>query len=295
MDYIIWQWIENSFATFCKITPPPPKKKRKKTKKNSHMNNHQKFHISFFFKVLGGHIHMSFFWGHWRPRFGFLVTSSLGFKARVGSALFAFSGGECNVHSMRSTSGATHADLLAADAPPVLSPHTVTEVRLLGFELVLSEYLWVRRSTNWAKPGPTKFHISWQLKTNVISLQANTYICFSVGIMKYRRGDALLCDGMLPRWERWRSYSSTRTRSGIPRPGTTCVSGRGTPPTGQGIPSTPAIQQCIGLKKCSQTQWFNNKFRIHFNYPSSYSLFVMINVTVADPENSERGGEKHEI
>ena len=28
------------------------------------------------------------FWGHWYPCFGFLVTSPLGFKARVGSALF---------------------------------------------------------------------------------------------------------------------------------------------------------------------------------------------------------------
>ena len=84
---------------------------------------------------------MSFFWGHWYPCFGFLVTSPLGFKVRVGSALFTFCGGECNVHSPRSTSGATHADLLAAGMLPVLSPHTVAEVRLLGFELVLSEYL----------------------------------------------------------------------------------------------------------------------------------------------------------
>ena len=30
--------------------------------------------------------------------FGFLVMSPLGFKARVGSALFAFCGGEFNVH-----------------------------------------------------------------------------------------------------------------------------------------------------------------------------------------------------
>ena len=29
------------------------------------------------------------FWGHWYPWFGFLVMSPLGFKARVGSALFA--------------------------------------------------------------------------------------------------------------------------------------------------------------------------------------------------------------
>ena len=57
---------------------------------------------------------MPFFWGHWYPCFGCLVTSPLGFKAGVGSALFAFCGGECNVHSPRSTSGATLADLLVA-------------------------------------------------------------------------------------------------------------------------------------------------------------------------------------
>ena len=67
--------------------------------------------------------------------------SPLGFKARVGSALFTFCGGECNVHSPRSTSGATLANLLAACMQPVLSSHTVAEVRLPGFELVLSEYL----------------------------------------------------------------------------------------------------------------------------------------------------------
>ena len=48
------------------------------------------------------------------PFLGPLVTFPLGFKARVGSALFAFCGGECNIHSPRSTSGATHADLLVA-------------------------------------------------------------------------------------------------------------------------------------------------------------------------------------
>ena len=69
------------------------------------------------------------------------MTSPLGFKARVGSALFAFCGGKCNVHSLRSTSGGTLADLLVAGVQPVLSPHTVVEVRLLGFELMLSEYL----------------------------------------------------------------------------------------------------------------------------------------------------------
>ena len=45
------------------------------------------FFFFFFFKVFGGH--MSFLGGHWYPCFGFLVTSPMGFKARVGSALFA--------------------------------------------------------------------------------------------------------------------------------------------------------------------------------------------------------------
>ena len=72
---------------------------------------------------------MSFIWGHWYPGFGSLVTSPLGFKARGGSALFTFCGGECNVHSPRSTSDATLADLLAAGAQLVLSPHTVAEVK----------------------------------------------------------------------------------------------------------------------------------------------------------------------
>ena len=38
----------------------------------------------YFFKVFGRH--MSFFWSHWYPCFGFLVTSPLGFIARVEEA-----------------------------------------------------------------------------------------------------------------------------------------------------------------------------------------------------------------
>ena len=57
---------------------------------------------------------MSFLGGHWHPCFGYLVTSPLGFKARVSSALFAFCRGECNVRSPRSTSGAARTNLLAA-------------------------------------------------------------------------------------------------------------------------------------------------------------------------------------
>ena len=83
---------------------------------------------------------MSFFGATGTPVLDFCDVYS-GFQTRVGSALFAFCRGKCNVHSLRSTSDATLADLLAASAQPILSPHTVAEVRLLGFELVLSEYL----------------------------------------------------------------------------------------------------------------------------------------------------------
>ena len=60
---------------------------------------------------------MSFLGGHWYPCFGFLVTSPLDFKARVGSALFAII-------------GATLADLLAAGVQLVTSPHACAEVGL---------------------------------------------------------------------------------------------------------------------------------------------------------------------
>ena len=53
------------------------------------------------------------FWGHWYPCFGFLLIS-LGFKAELPYSLFC--GGECNVHSLRSTSDAICANLLAASS-----------------------------------------------------------------------------------------------------------------------------------------------------------------------------------
>ena len=63
-------------------------------------NIHKLFIISFNHRILllcfHGWLKKSFwrthvlFWGHWYPCFGFLVMSPLGFKVRVGSALFAF-------------------------------------------------------------------------------------------------------------------------------------------------------------------------------------------------------------
>ena len=85
------------------MCPPKIFKKKKKKKKKT----------GFFKSFLRTHV---LFWGHWYPCFGFLVTSPLGFKAKLGSTLFAFCGGECNVHPPRSSSGATRMQ-------PVTSPH----------------------------------------------------------------------------------------------------------------------------------------------------------------------------
>ena len=54
-------------------------------------NNITNFFLFLIF-FLGGHIHMFYFLGHWYPYFGFLVTLSPDFKARVVSALFTLCG-----------------------------------------------------------------------------------------------------------------------------------------------------------------------------------------------------------
>ena len=91
-----------------------------------------------------------FFLSFWRTHTSFLgpLVPLLWISGDVSSVFqsqsglpYSHCGGERNVHSLRSTSGATHADLLVPSTQPVLSPHTVAEVRLPGFELVLSEYL----------------------------------------------------------------------------------------------------------------------------------------------------------
>ena len=65
------------------------------------------------------------------PLFWISNDVSSGFQSQSGLP-YSHCGGKHNVRSLRSNSGATHADLLAAGLPPVLSPHTVTEVRLPG-------------------------------------------------------------------------------------------------------------------------------------------------------------------
>ena len=56
----------------------------------------------------------NFLWGHCYPCYGLLVTSPLGFKARVLSVLFPLGRGVYLVRSLRFISGATPANLLAA-------------------------------------------------------------------------------------------------------------------------------------------------------------------------------------
>ena len=65
------------------------------------------------------------------PLFSIFDDVSSGFQSQRGFALFAFfCGGKCNVHFPRSTSGATHANLLAAGMQLVTSPHACAEVGL---------------------------------------------------------------------------------------------------------------------------------------------------------------------
>ena len=92
----------------------------------------------FFFKVFGGHTCPIL--GPLVPLFWISGDVSSGFQSQSGLP-YSHCGGECNVRSLRSTSGATLADLFAAGVQPVLSPHTVAEVRLPGFELMLSDYM----------------------------------------------------------------------------------------------------------------------------------------------------------
>ena len=83
---------------------------------------------------------MSIFGATGNPLFWISGDVSSGFQSKSGLPYSHFRD-ECNVRSPRFTSGATLADLLAAGVQPVLSPHTVAEMRLPGFELMLSEYL----------------------------------------------------------------------------------------------------------------------------------------------------------
>ena len=84
---------------------------------------------------------MSIFGGHWYLCFGFLVMN-LGFKARVGSALFVFFFAEVNVMYIPqdSTSGATCANLLVAGSTAGHFPTYISRGGTwLGFEQAITQ------------------------------------------------------------------------------------------------------------------------------------------------------------
>ena len=85
------------------------------------------FSLNFFQKFLADTCP---FLGPLVPLFWISGDISYGFQSQSGFCLIRFCGGECNVHSMRSTSGSTLADLLAAGAQLVTSPHACPEVGL---------------------------------------------------------------------------------------------------------------------------------------------------------------------
>ena len=90
------------------------------------------FFFFFFEKAFGGH--MSFFWGHWYPCLGFLVTSPLGFKARVGCLIRI---AEANVmYVPRDPPLVLHMPTSWRPARSRSCPHILlpAEVRLPGFE-----------------------------------------------------------------------------------------------------------------------------------------------------------------
>ena len=82
---------------------------------------------------------MSYFGTTGIPVFWISGNVSSGFQSQSGFCLIRFSRGECNVHSLRSTTGATHADLLIAD---IVAGHVPTCISRggtwLGFEWAIT-------------------------------------------------------------------------------------------------------------------------------------------------------------
>ena len=145
------------------------------------------FFFFFFLKKRFWRTHV-LFWGHWYPCFGFLVMSPLGFKARVGSALFAifFCRGECNVHSPRFTSGATLADLLAAGAQLVTSPHACAEVGLGSDSNVQPHEQKTNALPLCQRPGSWKQYLCDQYKYQFFYIIITSYQLFTNFSLKRR-------------------------------------------------------------------------------------------------------------
>ena len=84
-------------------------------------------HWSFFKNFCWTHVHL---WGHWYPCFELLMMSPLGFKAKVGSALFALGRGICVTCSLRFPSGATPLLVYNASIAASCLPHMHVSVEV---------------------------------------------------------------------------------------------------------------------------------------------------------------------
>ena len=138
-----------------------------------------------FLKKFGGH--KFFVWDYWYPEL--LVMSPLGFKARVGGLVPTWWRCTC-IHSLRSTSGVTPTDLMAARASShwwglKRSTDWTTSARLPDFFK-----LWCKR-----RRRASKF---WRLRFSVIYRNYGNHACphgnvvynvvydFTVFILRYR-------------------------------------------------------------------------------------------------------------
>ena len=123
-----WKQLQSADHTLSMVI----KHLREKTWNDRKRPKHMPIQLKLYYRVRKNFFFFLFFkvFGPLVPLFWILVTSPLGFKASGFCLIHYFCGGECNVHSPRFTSGATLADLLAAGAQPVTSPHACVEVGL---------------------------------------------------------------------------------------------------------------------------------------------------------------------
>ena len=123
----------------------------------------QTFFLFFFLSFCWTHV---LFLGPLVPLFWISGDVSSGFQSQSGFCLIRyFCGGECNVHSPRFTSGATLADLLAADAQPVTSPPACAEVGLGSDSNVQPHEQKMNTLPLCQQPSfrPSKLDLKWQL------------------------------------------------------------------------------------------------------------------------------------
>ena len=86
-------------------------------------------------KIFVGHIHMSYFGGHWYPCFGFLVMSPLGFKPEWVWP-YSHCGCKCNIHSLRSLSETLNQSLESYEGCP---SQRGSQIRWLPSHLIIGQ------------------------------------------------------------------------------------------------------------------------------------------------------------